>query len=300
MGSFFRQETKSPQSALDAACPDAQHEWPAVAKSDKDGELRSLLLAQAVEYEIIPRLMLAHRQPHECTFMPEQAFSEISPQDVREFAQLVLRGEDEQVQGRIDEFREQGVPVQSLFLDLLAPVARHLGDLWDQDLCNFTDVTLALGRLQRLLRDNTDLNHKPAKVREDGQVFRILLLPCPGEQHTFGLSLVAELFHSAGWDVSTDFSSDPQLNAQTLAQKDWFDVMGFSLGVEANLPRLSQIMQNVRKSSMNRRITIIVGGPLFVAHPEYANEIHADAIITNGKDAPELAAQLVAHSNLQA
>jgi MerR family transcriptional regulator, light-induced transcriptional regulator len=300
MGSFFRQETKSPQSALDAACQDAQHEWPAVAKSDKDGELRSQLLAQAVEYEIIPRLMLAHRQPHECTFMPEQAFSEISPQDVREFAQLVLRGEDEQVQGRVNEFREQGLPVQSLFLDLLAPVARHLGDLWDQDLCNFTDVTLALGRLQRLLRDNTNQSHKPAKVREDGQAFRILLLPCPGEQHTFGLSLVAELFHSAGWDVSTDFSSDPQLNAQTLAQKDWYDVMGFSLGSETNLPRLSQIMQNVRKSSMNRRISIIVGGPLFVAHPEYADQICADAIITNGKDAPELAAQLVAHSNLQA
>jgi methylmalonyl-CoA mutase cobalamin-binding subunit len=190
--------------------------------------------------------------------------------------------------------------MQSLFLDLFAPVARHLGDLWDQDLCEFTDVTLALGRLQRLLRDNTELLQQPSMVGENGQAFRILLLPCPGEQHTFGLSLVAELFHSAGWDVSTDFSSDPHLNAQTLAQKDWYDVMGFSLGAQANLPRLSQIMQNVRKSSMNRRISIIVGGPLFVAHPEFSDQIHADAIITNGKDAPELAAQLVARSNLQA
>ena len=300
MGSFFRQETNSSPSAFDASCPDVRQEWPAVAKSDKDGELRSLLLAQAVEYEIIPRLMLAHRQSHECAYTPEQALTVISPQDVKEFTQLLLRADDEEVQARVNAFREQGVPVQSLFLDLFAPVARHLGDLWDQDLCEFTDVTLALGRLQRLLRDNTELRQQPPLIREDGQAFRILLLPCPGEQHTFGLSLVAELFHSAGWDVSTDFSSDPQLNAQTLAQKDWYDVMGFSLGAQANLPRLSQIMQNVRKSSMNRRISIIVGGPLFVAHPEYADEIHADAIITNGKDAPELAAKLVASSNLQA
>lgn len=300
MGSFFRQETNSSPSAFDAACPDERQEWPVAANSDKDGELRSLLLAQAVEYQIIPRLMLAHRQSHECAYTPEHAFAAISPQDVLEFTQLVLRGDDEEVQGRVNGFRELGVPVQSLFLDLFAPVARHLGDLWDQDLCEFTDVTLALGRLQRLLRDNTDLHQQPAKLREDGQAFRIMLLPCPGEQHTFGLSLVAELFHSAGWDVSTDFSSDPQLNAQTLAQKDWYDVMGFSLGSETNLHRLSQIMQNVRKSSMNRRISIIVGGPLFVAHPEYADQICADAIITNGKDAPELAAQLVVRSNLQA
>jgi len=300
MGSFFQQKTTSPQSALGAAGPDAQHELPVVTKSEKDCELRSLLLAQAVEYEIIPRLMLAHRQSHECTFSPDQGFAEISPQDVREFAQLVLRGDDEEVQGRVDALRKLGVPMQSLFLDLFAPVARHLGDLWDQDLCEFTDVTLALGRLQRLLRDNTELLQQPSMVGENGQAFRILLLPCPGEQHTFGLSLVAELFHSAGWDVSTDFSSDPHLNAQTLAQKDWYDVMGFSLGAQANLPRLSQIMQNVRKSSMNRRISIIVGGPLFVAHPEFSDQICADAIITDGKSAPELAAQLVARSNLQA
>jgi|MesohylFT_1024984.scaffolds.fasta_scaffold00997_3 methanogenic corrinoid protein MtbC1 len=300
MGSFFQQKTTSPQSALGAAGPDAQHELPVVTKSEKDCELRSLLLAQAVEYEIIPRLMLAHRQSHECTFSPDQGFAEISPQNVREFAQLVLRGDDEEVQGRVDALRKLGVPMQSLFLDLFAPVARHLGDLWDQDLCEFTDVTLALGRLQRLLRDNTELLQQPSMVGENGQAFRILLLPCPGEQHTFGLSLVAELFHSAGWDVSTDFSSDPHLNAQTLAQKDWYDVMGFSLGAQANLPRLSQIMQNVRKSSMNRRISIIVGGPLFVAHPEFSDQICADAIITDGKSAPELAAQLVARSNLQA
>ena len=47
----------------------------------------------------------------------------------------------------------RGASVETLYLDLLAPTARHLGDLWDADVCDFTEVTVGLGRLQQVLHE---------------------------------------------------------------------------------------------------------------------------------------------------
>lgn len=300
MGSFSRQEAEPGPNAYDSGSSDG---WTERKESDRqsqdDGGLRSLLLAKAVEYEIIPRLMLAHRFPHECSVEAAEAIEQVSPEDVLEFARLVLNADDAALQDSMDGFRNRGIPVQALFLDLLAPVARHLGELWERDLCNFTEVTVGLGRLQQVLRDNSAAFGQPAAVQEGGAGRRILLVPCPGEQHTFGLSLVAEFFHCAGWDVSTNFLSD-KLSPAAMAKQDWYDVVGFSLGSQASLERLAHTMQEVRQLSQNPRVSIIAGGAIFALHPEYAAQISADAIITDGSAAPELANRLVNSSTLQA
>jgi MerR family transcriptional regulator, light-induced transcriptional regulator len=261
----------------------------------EDG-LRSVLLAKAVEYEIIPRLMLAHRVPEECTSHPLTAFDRVTPADVALFAELVLHEDDQAVRDCVLALRDRGVPIEAIFLDLLSPVARHLGEMWERDLCSFTEVTVGLGRLQKVLRENSAaFGQFNQDQSEPGR--RILLMPCPGEQHTFGLSLVAELFHRAGWEVVTCFLATDA--AAVMVKKDWFDVVGFSLGSETGVPKLRAAMALVRQVSQNPRISIIAGGPIFLLHPEFGEQIQADAIITDGAEAPALAEKLVMTSPLR-
>lgn len=313
MGSFSRQRSPQETDAPAARFPD---EWaPASAPTGftpgiddllrtvsdapavEDG-LRAVLLAKAVEYEIIPRLMLAHRVPEECAAHPLTTVQRVTPEDVAVFAELVLHEDDLAVRDCVISLRDRGVPIEAIFLDLLSPVARHLGEMWDRDLCTFTEVTVGLGRLQKVLRENSatfgQFNH--AGHSEQGR--RILLLPCPGEQHTFGLSLVAELFHRAGWDVVTCFLATDA--AAVMVKKDWYDVVGFSLGSETGVARLRAAMAMVRQVSQNPRVSIIAGGPVFLLHPEYGEHIQADAIITDGVQAPSQAEKLVAASRLRA
>jgi len=256
-----------------------------------DENVSAVLLAKAVEYEIIPRLMLAHRVPHECATHPVTCRSLVTAEDVAVFAEIVLHEEDAVVRDCIITLRDRGVPVESIFLDLLAPVARHLGEMWERDLCTFSEVTIGLGRLQKVLRENSAAfeQFEPAKRREGGR--RILLMPCPGEQHTFGLSLVAEFFHRAGWDVITSFLASEA--ATTMVARDWYDVIGFSLGRAEGVARLSETMGKVRTTSRNPAISIIAGGPLFLLHPELAEAVPADAILTDGPSAPTVAEKLV-------
>jgi methanogenic corrinoid protein MtbC1 len=270
---------------------------PSSERASNDDGLRAVLLAKAVEYEIIPRLMLAHRVPDECAAHPVASNQRVTPEDVALFAELVLHEDDFAVRDCVIALRDRGVPVEAIFLDLLAPVARHLGEMWERDLCSFTEVTVGLGRLQKVLRENSAAfgQFNGSKHRPEGR--RILLMPCPGEQHTFGLSLVAEFFHRSEWDVVTCFLATDA--AAVMVKKDWFDVVGFSLGSETGVPRLAAAMKLVREVSQNPQISIIAGGPIFLLHPELGQQIPADAIIVDGPQAPSQAERLVVDSRLR-
>lgn len=259
--------------------------------------LQAMLLAKAVEYGIIPRLMLAHRTPQERGADAPVECPRINVEDITEFAALALLTDDGEVRASVMELRERGVPLEAIFIDLLAPVARRLGEMWERDLCSFSDVTMALGRLQKVLRDNSSAFSRQNGGQPHAQLNgrRILLMPCPGEQHTFGLSMVAEIFHRASWDVVTCFLHSS--SAEQVVKQEWYDVVGFSLGHEDGVPLLRHAIERVRQVSQNPRISIIAGGPLFLLQPELCAQVPADAIITHGPQAPSLAEKLVAASS---
>lgn len=258
-------------------------------------ELRLSLLTRAIEHEIIPRLMLAHPTAGEC-LLPDGADNhQVSVADVQAFAKLVLATDENVAHACIETMRSSGISVETIYTDLLAPVARHLGELWEEDLCDFTEVTLGLGRLHQVLRELSPAFNQ-SNANTSG--LRVLLLPAPGEQHTFGLVMVSEFFRRAGWDVGGgpwEAGADPVM----MVKSEWFDVVGFSLGNVAQLDALASSIKMVRKSALNTNICIIVGGPLFLAHPEYVAYVNADAASTDGAQAPTLAKRLVAAQSRQ-
>ena len=256
-------------------------------------DLRLALLSRAIEDEIIPRLMLAHPTAGDCLPLAPSAAAQVSSEDVQAFAKLVLAPDENVAQACIEAMRTSGISVETIYTDLLAPVARHLGVLWEEDLCDFTEVTVGLGRLQQVLRELSPAFGQPSASTTGN---RVLLLPGPGEQHTFGLVMVAEFFRRAGWDVGGgpwEAGADPVV----MVQSEWFDVVGFSLGNVGQLDDLAACIKSVRAAALNKSICVIVGGPLFLANPEYVAYVNADAASTDGAKAPELAARLVSEQS---
>ena len=252
-------------------------------------DLRLALLSQAIEDEIIPRLMLAHPMAGECLSLTPSPAAQVNQADVQAFARLVLAPDENVAHACIETMRTSGISVETIYTDLLAPVARYLGVLWEDDLCDFTEVTLGLGRLQQVLRE---LSPAFGQTSASTSGNRILLLPGPGEQHTFGLVMVSEFFRRAGWDVgggAWEAGADPVV----MVQREWFDVVGFSLGNVDQLDELAACIKNVRAAALNKSLCVIVGGPLFLANPAYVVYVNADAASTDGSQAPELAARLV-------
>src|SRR6185437_15712510 len=97
--------------------------------------------------------------------------------------------------------------------------------LWETDATDFANVTIAVSRLQRIMRRLGERFFEDANRGGDAS---ILLTIIPGEQHSFGLSMVAEFFRRAGWNLCTGpFSSHQELTS--LVHNHWFDIVGFSV-----------------------------------------------------------------------
>lgn len=238
-------------------------------------------LRQTIESEIIPRLMMAHRANGA---RPQLLCAPIviEGKTVQEFATLVVEQELEVLRAYINALVEEGQSLESLFLELLAPAARHLGEQWKQDTRDFADVTLGLSRLQRLLQEYG----RQLECDNDAaiQAGRALLVATEGEQHTFGLSILTEFFRRDGWDVtSKTLSAGNEIASEVRTGR--YDIVGFSVSQDSMLGRVASCIEMVRKESGQRRIHIMVGGRVFLDNPALVSEVGADSTASDASRA---------------
>lgn len=294
--------TSGARAASEDACWEALGSvavrWPdPKADAHPDVGRRMAQLARTIEHEIIPRLMLAHRTDGEALppAVADGAARVFDAAAVQAFARTVIGPDDGSAWAEVEACCARGVPVETVYLELLAGTARCLGQWWTEDRCDFTDVTIGLGRLQRIMRE---LSPSFGRLADHPlEPMRVLLLPSPGEQHTFGLVMVAEFFRRAGWEVAGG-AWESGRDAPRMVAAEWFDVLGLSLAAEVHANALAQCIADSRAASRNRELAVIVGGPLLELRPEIALSLGADRIAGDGRGAPELAAQAVSRRRL--
>jgi methanogenic corrinoid protein MtbC1 len=239
-------------------------------------------LVQTVETEIVPRLVALYRGM--TNGMPPRARAQrgaIGEAEVAQFTELVL-SHHEPALAILRRLAERGATAHELCLDLLAPAARRLGEMWSDDRCDFTDVTIALGRLQLMLRE---LAARMVAAPPVGlPIRRALLLAVNGDQHTFGLAMVRDFFRAAGWRVSTDAPANLD-DLKTLVKTEAFDVVGFTVGAERHIDELAAAVNLLRKHSRNPNVRVLVGGPLLLERPDVAARVGADATALDARQA---------------
>jgi methanogenic corrinoid protein MtbC1 len=137
----------------------------------------------------------------------------------------------------VEDLLEAGLSVEDVCLDHLAPAARHLGDLWDRDRLPFTEVALATARIQALLRRMPPGRVTPSCGRGKGAVFAAV----PGEQHTLGVMMAADLFRRNGWDVGLMVGLGHDELVNRIARDDR-PVIGLSCSSSQSYPALRRLV----------------------------------------------------------
>lgn len=238
---------------------------------------------------LVPRLSIPYALWPTGAAAPVEAPGMFDAAAIDAFVECVVGADEESASAYVLALIDRGVPVEAIYLDLLAPTARHLGELWNDDACDFVDVTIALGRLQRVVREISPrfVGHG---TRADAG--RALLSCIPGEQHTLGLFMVSEFFVRDGWEVSLG-APLAECDLAALVRDEWFDVVGFSVACNSRIPYLSREIPRLRRASRNPRLAVMVGGRLFNDHPAMVARVHADASATDARGAPLLARRLM-------
>ena len=236
---------------------------------DNRGANVSALLEKAIVAEIVPRLMLAHGKGPALPGYREDVMDQVSrgeaafdPVESGQLEQLfdrVVKDDTDSLVNLIEASLMQGHRLSDIHMKLLAPAARHLGMLWETDDVTFVDVTLALGRLRQVVHQLR--MRQPVRRVRDGSK-RILLATAPGDQHSFGVSLLADIFHDAGWSaVEAVGESEAMLKARL--SKSMFDVVGVSVSGEVSIDTVAPLLVDLRAASANKDIKILVGGNIF-------------------------------------
>lgn len=250
------------------------------APTKAERERRRDDVRRAVEADIVPRVLLDRDRGSAPA--PAAQGAVVEQHEVAHFVRLLLdHAADDRPAAYTLAVQARGVTLADIYLTLFQPAARRIGDLWAEDRCSFVDVTLAIGTMHRMLRFFEPIFQADARLAAGDR--QALLVPLPGDQHTFGLSMVTEFFRRAGWSVwNMPLATFDDLAAAV--KTAWFAVVGFSASTDSRLDELAAAIRLVRLQSCNRAVGVMVGGPIFVERPDYVARVGADAF---GRDADE-------------
>ena len=263
------------------------------AANDAKGsiDLCKTSLLSVIESQIIPRLLDAH--PSASSSILEQVQGEqvaASEQDVLDFAQACLDADPQAVFNHLDVLRDKGLGTQTVFLDVITPAARYLGDLWEQDKMDFTVVAQGLLRMHHAMRHlGYETQDGPQTA---GDVRRIMLASAPGSQHILGLAMVSEFFRADHWQVVVEISTSEEALLRAVAH-EWFDVIGLSVGLVEQLSAIPALIARLKSASRNPNAFVILGGPALLQSEMDGVALAADAISVNAAEAVKLAGELL-------
>ncbi len=273
MGSTFRSLehgqslSEGSKTTLVDALPDS---WRS-GYSSTGRQLREAL-SEAVAAEILPRLLVARGVRHAAAAGAALAGCQ-DVVNVEAFVDLVVADDMDQLRHVVDRVITSGGGRDVLLANLLAPAARRLGAMWEQDTCDFLTVTLGVFRLDQIMKETEMAGAVRLERAWPGR--HILMIPAPGEQHNFGMNMVADMFRAGGWSVRTDSAVAGEEIIQLVAG-EWFDVVGISVMSDRALVGLGDYVAALRRASYNPKLCILAGGRAVMAQAGAADSLRAD------------------------
>ena len=250
---------------------------PGVEGADWRRELRRTILSR-----VLPRLSNSGEEPDVTPHM-------VTEDQVARFADLAVAVAVPGLVEQVDLLRAGGLSAEAVVLQLLAPAARRLGDMWLDDRLGFVDVTAGLGRLQGVMRALSLAFDAPGTPHVQGR--RILLAPVSGEQHIFGLSVVAAFFRRAGWEVTFE----PRIafaDLVALVRTERFTAIGLSLAGDRFVGAFPSQVEALRRASLNAGVVMLAGGPAFALDPDLHRRVGVDAVASDAVEAVQMAEAL--------
>lgn len=266
--------------------------------TDQFGELSRIMLSKlssTIEGDIIPRLMLAFDPPSSESASAPSGQPQLDDK-VDELVRMLVVHDAATVKRFVAALRAEGVELRHIYMDLLAPAARRLGVLWEEDEVSFTDVTIGVCRLHEVLLEFSRCFDGSHSTGTNGK--SALLVPALGDQHKFGLFLVVEFLRRAGWNCWTGTPATLR-DFRRLLRSRSFDVVGVSVAADRHLDAAGDQIAEIRRQC-GPDTMIFVGGRPLIDNPELADHLGADGTAPDGPSTVQMINQLCRNTKRKA
>ena len=185
----------------------------------------------------------------------------------------------------IFDLQSKGASVENVYLSYLAHAARRLGVWWEEDRVSLLDVTVGTGRIYAIMRAMADLFDLPDIHHNKTAVFSAV----PGETHTLGVRMAADLFRKSGWEIDLKIGLSHDDLVADLAKSNHV-LIGLSGGGEHCIVELARLVVALRIS--NPKALIFVSGNIVTESREVIESMDVDAMSNDFEEAHALMDQL--------
>jgi len=168
---------------------------------------------------------------------------EITDADIEAFCTALIEPTSDTALRYIEARRAEGVTRMGVYLGYICAAARRLGAGWERDEYSFLDVTTGTGHLYALMRA-LRAERPPGTAQFDTRRYA-LFATVPGEDHSIGITVAADLFRERGWEIDlVTGASHEALIAQV--ERAAPRIIGLSLSTEARFDALARLVVAMR------------------------------------------------------
>jgi len=128
---------------------------------------------------------------------PLQPAKPAPAQEIETLCEALLSDDRQASSDFVLHAQARGIAQDVICLSYLAVAAARLGEMWDQDRVSFLQVTVAVGRIYALMRSLR--RTMPALPVTEARTATFVSVP--GEDHTLGVAMAAELLRTKGWNI---------------------------------------------------------------------------------------------------
>jgi len=175
--------------------------------------------------------------------------------------------------------------LRELYTEAVTPALYEIGALWETGQVTVAEEHRASEIVSRVVDICSQSFSQSSRTR--GRAF---VTAAPGERHSLGARIVADVLEIDGWDVDYVGATSPTADLVYLAANTGPDVIGISVAMPSNLPQLATLIRRLRALPQLEGTRIMVGGWLLVTEPDVWRLLGADAGAADADGAVGLAA----------
>lgn len=183
----------------------------------------------------------------------------IREESVAAFCDALIQPDPDAALAFVEALRAEGMTRQGVYLGYIGAAARMLGERWDASLLSFVDVTIGTGHLYALMRALR------AESREHGSANDTrryaLFATVPGETHGIGITVAADLFREAGWEIDLQLGTE-QESLLARVERSRPQIIGLSLSTNYRLEDLARLVVALRFAAPQSIIGVAPGAEL--------------------------------------
>jgi MerR family transcriptional regulator, light-induced transcriptional regulator len=172
------------------------------------------------------------------------------------YLEALLAGDRHRSADIVQDILKQGVPLKSVYLDLIQRAMYEVGTLWENNRVSIATEHLASATTELLLAQIY-----PQLFAQKHKDRRAIIACAPHEYHHIGARIVADFFELHGWHGFSLGANTPAASLVEMINDRDPDVVGLSMSLLMNRPHIEDMLEVL--STNFPSLELFLGGRAF-------------------------------------